>query len=222
MQKIPQAIIFDMDGTLVDSEPLWFEAEKNVFAKVGIDLDKNMALKTRGLREDEVIDYWYEQHKWNNLSKEEVMNEVLNSVIDLVEKRGKLLPGARAVVTLAHSMGCKIALASSAHMDLIQAVLKKFNFNNFDCVHSSDNELRGKPDPAIYLTTCNKLNVEAKNCLAFEDSANGLKAAKAAGMFCIAIPAQEEKNDERFKIADCILNSLEEVNEDLILNIFNK
>ena len=222
MQKIPQAIIFDMDGTLVDSEPLWFEAEKKVFSKVGIDLDKKMALQTRGLREDEVIDYWHKQYKWNNFSKKEVMNEILGRVIDLMEEKGNLLPGARAAIVLARSMGCKIALASSAHMVVIQTVLKKFNFNNFDCVYSAENELKGKPDPAIYFTTCNKLNVEAKKCLAFEDSANGVKAAKAARMFCIAVPEREERNDERFKIADCIINSLEEVNEDLILNIFNK
>ena len=222
MQKIPQAIIFDMDGLLVDSEPLWFEAEKKVFSKVGIDLDHNMARKTRGLREDEVVDYWYKQYKWSNLSKEEVVNEILASVTNLVEEKGNLLPGARNVVALAHSMGCFVALASSSHIAVIRAVLKKFNFNDFDYVHSAESELKGKPDPAVYLTTCNKLNVEAKKCLAFEDSANGVKAAKAARMFCIAVPEREERNDERFKIADCIINSLEEVNEDLILNIFNK
>jgi sugar-phosphatase len=222
MKKIPQAIIFDMDGTLVDSEPLWFEAERKVFAKVGIDLDKTMVLQTRGLREDEVVDYWYEKYKWNNLSKEEVMDDVLNNVIDLMKERSDLLPGARDTVALAYSLGCKVALASSSHINVINTFLKKFNFDKFDCVYSAENELKGKPDPAVYLTTCRKLNVEAKNCLAFEDSVNGLRSAKAAGMFCIAIPAQEEKNDERFKIADRIINSLEEVNENLILNIFNK
>ena len=222
MQTKPQAIIFDMDGLLIDSESLWFEAEKKVLAKVGIDLSYNMFLKTRGLREDEVVDYWYGKYKWITLSKEEVVNEILNRVTDLIEEKGNLLPGARATITLVRNMGCKVALVSSSYIGVIQAVLKKFNFNNFDCVYSAENEIKGKPDPAVYLTACNKLNVEAKKCLAFEDSVNGVKAAKAAGIVCIAVPAREEKNDERFKIADSIINSLEEVNKKLILDVFAK
>ncbi|OGH59512.1 MAG: hypothetical protein A2725_01680 [Candidatus Magasanikbacteria bacterium RIFCSPHIGHO2_01_FULL_33_34] len=220
--KKPEAIIFDMDGLLIDSEPLWFEAEKKVLHKVGINLDERMILQTRGLRIDEVVDYWHKKNQWESPSKDEIVNDILYTIICLVEERGKFLPGAMDTIELAHNISKKVCLASSSHIALIQAVLKKFNLNNFDCVHSAESELKGKPDPAVYLTTCKRINVDPKNCLAFEDSVFGLMAAKSAGMYCIAVPAFEEKNDVRFKEADLILNSLEEVNKNMILNMFNK
>src|SRR3989338_6392131 len=218
----PQAIIFDMDGLLVDSEPLWFEAEKKVFRKVGINLDEKMILQTKGRRVDEVVDYWHKLRGWESPSKEAVTNESLGTVISLVEKNGRLLAGALQAIELARALVDKVCLASSSHIALIHAVLKKFKLPAFDCVHSAESELKGKPDPAVYLTTCKRINVDPKNCLAFEDSVFGLMAAKSAGMYCIAVPAFEEKNDVRFKEADLILNSLEEVNKNMILNMFNK
>ncbi|MDP2693161.1 MAG: hexitol phosphatase HxpB [bacterium] len=217
-----QAIIFDMDGLLIDSEPLWFEAEKEVLHKVGIYLDEEMVKRTRGLRIDEVVDYWHKQNKWESPSKEEITNNILNTIIAMVLQKGKLLPGALDTIELAHNLVGKVCLASSSHIALISAVLKKFDLNSFDCVHSAESEIKGKPDPAVYLTTCKKINVDPKNCLALEDSVFGVQAAKSAGMKCIAIPAKEEWNDERFNIADLKLNSLEDVNEKLILNLFNK
>jgi len=221
MKSEPEAIIFDMDGLLIDSEPLWSEAEKKVFATVGVELTEEMILKTRGLRPDEVVGYWYEKYSWQEPSRKELLGSLVESVIDLINKKANLLPGAMEAISLAHSMGCKVSLASSSPMGIINAVLNKFGLDNFYSVHSAENELKGKPDPAVYLTTCKKLGVEAKRCLALEDSFNGVKSAKSAGMFCIAIPAVEERDDERFKIADLKLNSLEEVNKKMILNLFN-
>lgn len=217
----PKAIIFDMDGLLINSEPLWVEAEKQVLAKVGVDLSEKMALETRGLREDEVIDYWYKKFKWKNLSKDEVSAEILDRISELIREQCEMLPGAQAAIALARKMNCKTALASSSHMSVIKTVINKFKLNDFDCVHSAEHEAKGKPDPAVYLSVCRKLQVDSGDCLALEDSANGLKAAKAAGMCCIAVPALEERNDERFKIADRIIGSLEELNQDLILSLFN-
>lgn len=217
-----EAIIFDMDGLLIDSEPLWFEAEKKVLAKVGINLDKKMILQTRGLRIDEVVNYWHKKKLWDKPSKEDITNDILATIIKLVQEKGVLLSGALNAIELSKDMAHKVCLASSSHIALIHAVLKKFALNNFDCVHSAESEIKGKPDPAVYLTTCKKINVEPKNCLAFEDSVFGVMAAKSAGMKCIAVPAKEEWDDERFDIADLKLNSLEEVNEELISSLFNK
>jgi len=218
----PQAIIFDMDGLLVDSEPLWFEAEKKVFRKVGINLDEKMILQTKGRRVDEVVDYWHKLRGWESPSKEAVTNEILRTVISLVEKNGRLLAGALQAIELARALVDKVCLASSSHIALIHAVLKKFKLPAFDCVHSAESELKGKPDPAVYLTTCRKIKVAPGNCLAFEDSVNGVASAKAAGMICIAVPAGAERDDKRFDIADAKLNSLEEANKKLILSLFNK
>lgn len=222
MIKKPEAIIFDMDGLLIDSEPLWYEAEKKVFDSVGISLNEEMILDTKGLRADEMIDYWYKKFPWKEPTRSELLDKLIDLIISLIEERASLLPGAERAISMSSELDCKVALASSSHMRIVNSVINKFKLDNFDSIHSAETELKGKPDPAVYLTACKALGVKPENCLAFEDSINGVRAAKAAGMYCVAVPAAEERKDERFKEADDILNSLEEINKDWILDLFNK
>ncbi len=222
MIKKPEAFIFDMDGLLVDSEPLWTEAEKKVFQTVGLELTDDMISQTRGLRADEVINYWYERYPLEKISKPELLNDLINLIISLIKEKATLLPGAQEAIAMSREFDCKVSLASSSHISIIQAVIDKFNLDFFDSVHSAETEAKGKPDPAVYLTACRTLKVEPENSLAFEDSANGVKAAKSAGMYCVAVPSKAERYDERFKKADCILDSLKEINKEIVLNIFNK
>ncbi|OGH78420.1 MAG: hypothetical protein A2469_03595 [Candidatus Magasanikbacteria bacterium RIFOXYC2_FULL_40_16] len=217
MKKL-EAVIFDMDGLLVDSEPLWSEAEIEVAKKVGIDLTNDLILETRGFRADEVIDYWYKKYPWENPSRPELFKEFVDLIISLIESRAVLLPGAQEAIAVCRGVGCKVSLASSSHMSIIEAVIEKFNLGDaFDSIHSAETEEKGKPDPAVYLTACRALNADPKNCLAVEDSVNGMRAAKAAGMYCIAVPAEEEREDKRFELADLKLKSLEEINENMLL-----
>ena len=209
-----EAVIFDMDGLLIDSEPLWQEAEILVFEQVGINLTRELCQQTQGLRIDEVVEYWYTKHPWTNLTKLEVEKSIVNKVIELIQLKGEPLPGVEQAIALVRSKNVKIALASSSAMIIIQAALQKLGLSEtFTEVYSAESEVLGKPHPGVYLTTAKKLDIPPQSCLALEDSLNGVLAAKAARMKCIAIPEAIQQNNPKFAIADFVLQSLEGLTE---------
>lgn len=209
-----KAVIFDMDGLLIDSEPLWQEAEILIFKQVNINLTSELCLQTKGLRIDEVVNYWYQQYPWTNLSQLEVAELIVNQVIELILTKGQPLPGVEQAIAFVKSKNVKIALASSSATRIIQAALQRLNLTAvFTEIYSAESEAFGKPHPGVYLTTANKLHVSPQSCLALEDSLNGVLAAKAAQMKCIAIPEASQQCSPKFAIADRILPSLTELND---------
>ena len=209
-----EAVIFDMDGLLIDSEPLWQEAEILVFKKVGINLTCELCQRTQGLRIDEVVKYWYQRYPWTNLTKLAVEELIVGKVIELIHLQGESLPGVEQAIAFVQSKNVKIALASSSASIIIQAALKKLGLTDvFAQVYSAESEVLGKPHPGVYLTTAKKLNIAPQSCLAIEDSLNGVLAAKAAQMKCIAIPEAIQQNNPKFAIADLTLTSLEKLDE---------
>ena len=203
-----------MDGLLIDSEPLWQEAEKKIFSDVGIELTTAMCEQTMGLRIDEVVKHWYTFRPWKNKDLKELENEVVNEVDRLIRTKGKPMPGVDHIISFFQKRDLKLAVASSAYLRLIETVLEKFGIRSvFEVVHSAEFEAKGKPDPAIYISTAKFLNVEPKNCIAFEDSYNGLLSAKHAGMRTVAVPDPKHFNDRKFLIADLKINSLQEFDE---------
>lgn len=209
-----EAVIFDLDGLLIDSEPLWQEAEILVFKQVNLVLTHELCRQTQGLRIDEVVDYWYQQYPWTNLTKLVVEELIVAQVIELIHLKGEPLPGVEQAISFVQSQDVKIALASSSASIIIQAALEKLNLTEvFTEVYSAESEVLGKPHPGVYLTTAQKLNVLPQSCLALEDSLNGVLAAKAAQMKCIAIPEALHQKNPKFAIADQILKSLNEINE---------
>lgn len=209
-----EAVIFDLDGLLIDSEPLWQEAEILIFKQVNLVLTSELCRQTQGLRIDEVVDYWYRQYPWTNLSKLEVEELIVNKVIELIHLKGQPLPGVSQAIAFVKNQNVKIALASSSTSQIIQAALQKLNLTEvFVEIYSAESEMLGKPHPGVYSTTAQKLNVPPQSCLALEDSLNGVLAAKAAHMKCVAIPEAIQQKNPQFAIADLILKSLEEFNQ---------
>lgn len=207
-----EAVIFDLDGLLIDSEPLWQEAEILVFKQVNILLTSELCLQTKGLRIDEVVDYWYQRYPWTNFTKLEVEELIVNKVIELILSKGQPLPGVERAIAFVQSKDVKIALASSSAMRIIQAALQRLNLTEvFKEIYSAESEVLGKPHPGVYLTTAKKLDVTPQSCLALEDSLNGVLAAKAAQMKCIAIPEAIQLSNPKFAIADAALRSLKEL-----------
>lgn len=211
------ALLFDMDGLLIDSEPLWHEAEIYGFGLAGLCLTAEQCLETTGLRVDEVVQFRYAERPWAAPSQDAVAAAIAGRVVELVRARGVLKPGVAEALGFARASGLRIALASSSPYVIIDAVLDTLGLRSaFEVIHSAEEEARGKPEPDVYLTTARKLGVEPAACLALEDSPNGVVAAKAAGMKCIAIPEPVLRNDPRLARADAILGSLIEVDAELL------
>jgi sugar-phosphatase len=204
-----QAAIFDMDGLLVDSEPFWAQAEMEVFGSVGLQMTPDMPKQTMGLRIDEVVRYWYERHPWKAPSQEDIANALVQRVIGLIVEDGRLLPGAREAIDFFVARQIPLAIASSALTPVIASVVAKFDLADvFQVVYSAEHEPYGKPHPGVFLTTAKKLGVAPRQCVVFEDSPNGVLAAKAAQMVCVAVPNPAWKGSNRFGIADLVLGSL--------------
>lgn len=205
-----KALIFDMDGLLIDSEPIWREAEQKIFSKVGILLDDAKCKETMGLRIDEVIAYWFAKHPWNNIAKDELQEEILEEVCRLINEKGRLLPGVLACLERAKEQNFKLAIASSSTFQVIHTVVEHFNLSHFfEVIHSAEFEAYGKPHPAVFIAASEKMNVSPAECLVFEDSFHGVVAALAAKMAVIAIPDAEQYNDPRFNAATATFQSLE-------------
>lgn len=206
------AAIFDMDGLLVDSEPLWHEAEIAAFARVGVRLDSTACLQTTGLRVDETVDHWYRRHAWTGTPPAELTADIVDRVTRLIAERAVAKSGATAAVSAFEQHGFRLALASSSPERVIAAVLDRLDLGRrFEVVVSAEHEKYGKPHPAIYLTAASQLGIAPTSCTAIEDSLNGVIAAKAAKMTCIAVPDVGHRGDPRFALADQVFDSLDDL-----------
>lgn len=206
-----EAIIFDMDGVMIDSEPLWKIAIIRIMKNYGYDFTIQKCNETKGMRVDEVTAYW-KNKLLANFDSNIMATEIVEEVISLIKEKGEPMDGLILVLKKAREKNLKIGLATSSSYQIIKAVLDKLNVENyFDVIQSAELEDFGKPHPQVFITTAVKLGVTPINCLVIEDSLNGVIAAKAAKMKVIAIPEKEERNLPQYSIADNILNSLQEV-----------
>lgn len=208
-----RAVIFDMDGLLINSEPFWQQAEKEVFGSVGLQLTTAMCESMMGLRIDEVVEHWYNYQPWVGPSQDDIRERIVDRVIELIEENGKLMQGVEYAIDFFASRDLKMSIASSSNMRIISSVVEKFNLEqHFSIIHSAEFEKYGKPHPDIFIHTAQKLEVSPLECLVFEDSFNGVIAAKAARMKVIAIPEPLSYPQTRFDIADIKLSNLSEFN----------
>lgn len=208
-----KSVIFDMDGLLIDSEPYWQDAEIKVFGDIGFELTREMCKQTTGLRIDEVVEHYYRTVGWEKekFPLQEVAENIVDEVIAAVGREGKPLPGVEKTIHFFVEMRLPMALASSSNMRLIEAVLQKLGIrDHFSVVHSAEFETYGKPHPSTFITTADKLGIAPRQNLVFEDSLNGILAAKSARMFCVAVPEPESPHLKKMTIADQLLPSLEE------------
>jgi len=212
-----KAVIFDMDGILVDSEPLWRLAEREVFAGIGLELDDADCELTMGMRTDEVVRYWFGRSPWTGASPLEVEARIEARMRELIAERAEPMPGVERAMTLARDAGLELALASSSPPALIDAVLRKLDLEGtFAIVRSAVDEDFGKPHPAVFLTTARLLGVAPGSCAVLEDSLAGVRSARAAGMRVIAVPPPHLFDDPGYDDADLKLRSLEELTTQML------
>ncbi|MFP9228459.1 hexitol phosphatase HxpB [Pectobacterium cacticida] len=206
-----RAAIFDMDGLLIDSEPLWDKAELEVIASLGIDTSLRDSMKdTLGLRIDMVVDLWYQRSPWPTPARHEVVRRIIERAVELVTERRPLLPGVEHALQLCRALNLNIGLASASPLHMQQHVLRMFNLDHyFDVLMSAEALPYSKPHPEVYLNAAAKLGIPPTQCVTLEDSVNGMIATKAARMRSIVIPPAGLRTDARWALADKKLDSLE-------------
>jgi len=216
MGKI-EAVIFDMDGVIIDSEPFWKKAEKEVFSSVGVKVSDELSKITESMTTSEVTRFWYEKQPWEKKTLEEVENEVVDYVEFLIDQEGVAIDGIQDFLGKLKKRGHKIGLATNSPYRLIPAVLKKLGVTGyFDALSSAEHELQGKPDSAIYLTVARKLNIKPESCIVFEDSGSGMIAAKGAGMKTIAVVAGHTAANTKYEIADAQIDNFSQFDFSLL------
>lgn len=214
--RLFRAAIFDLDGLLIDSEPLWQQAEIECFGQVGVSLTPEQAQETLGLRSDEVVCLRFDEYGWDEEAHplEAVEERIIDRVVELIATAAKPMDGVYQALDLVEAKGMRLAVASSSRNRVIDAALEALGIRErFEVTHSAEMELLGKPHPGVYLTTARKLDLPPAQCIAFEDSVAGLEAAKEAGMACVAIPDRSVVGNLRFRKADLVLSSLADFDE---------
>jgi HAD superfamily hydrolase (TIGR01509 family) len=210
-KRLIRAVIFDMDGLLVDSEPVWDKARKAMADLAGkpwnaLDHDAVMGVST-----EEWADYMIE-HLELKMTRQEVIDEIIGRMVAMYRAGVPYFPGAIELVGLTATR-YRTALASGSHPTLIESVLADPPMQGrFEVVVAADEIGRGKPAPDVYLAAAERLGVEPADCVCLEDSGNGIVSGADAGMKVIAVPdSRFPPSPEKLERADDVAGSLMEV-----------
>lgn len=214
-----EAVIFDMDGVLIDSEEYWWQARVEFADSIGKPwtMDDHHACMGRSTADWAAV---MKQRMAIDLPIEDIMRETKKRVISRLEAHLPLLPGAVEAVHLAASE-YPVALASGSPTEVIEKVMSLTELDRvFKVMIFGDNIARGKPAPDIYLVTAQELGLPASMCVGIEDSGNGLRALKAAGMYSIAAPSPGfPLTPDLLELADLALPSLENFSLDMVRSL---
>lgn len=204
-------VLFDMDGLLLDTEPLWGKSMLLVARQNNIPITPEQFKETTGLRIYEVTEYWSVKYPWQGKGHTEIAEDILDDIIASSKANATVLKGVEEALRMLRSNGYKAGLASSSPARMIDALVNHFGIKDyFDCITSADAVVLGKPHPAVFLHCALSLGSKPAECLVLEDSVNGVIAGKAARMKVVAIPGEQNFDDPRFSIADAKLNSMED------------
>ena len=212
-----KAVIFDMDGVIVDSEPINYEVIRITFEKAGVKISKKEFIEewiVKGTGSREAI----KRHNIK-MSFEDLQKIKKKIYLDILKRKVKLKPNAKRTIINLHKK-YKLALASQGHRYNVDIIVKKFKLRKFfQAIIGKQNVNKGKPNPEIFLKASKELKVKPEECLVIEDTEKGIIAAKRAGMVCIAVPATWTKKYNDFSKADLAVNLLGEITIDVIKNL---
>ena len=212
-----EAVVFDLDGVLVDSEHVWDEVRENLACERGGRWHERAQADMMGMSSPEWSRY---MHDVIGLAEppEEINAEVVRRMLEQYEREVPLLDGAvQAVERLAAEF--RLAVASSSNRPVIDAVLGETGLGRFFKVTvSSEEVVRGKPSPEVYLEAARRLTVAPEDCAAIEDSGNGIRSARGAGMRVLAIPnPRYPPPEDALAMADAVVDSLADLTRDVVL-----
>lgn len=206
-----------MDGLLIDSEPLWQEAGMETLAGFGKTLTAAQYHRTTGLRTEEWIEYWLSYFEISPEHIPAATQQIIQKAIEKISAKGTMMPGVRYILDFFTERNIPLGLASSSPMELIDVVVEKLGIGKYFHTFTSAQHLPfGKPHPQVYIDCAAALQVSPLHCLAFEDSFNGMIAAKAARMKCVVVPAAADVAHGKWNAADMKLGSLLEFDEECL------
>lgn len=206
-----KAIIFDMDGTLVDSEVVWDVAEREMFADMGLVYNAEVREQVIGLRLDEFFEKLIGIYGLDN-SVEELQAELIQRMLLKIPEMVEPKSGAQAIIEWASQQGIPYCIASSSPMTIIEASVTAQGWTELiPHLYTADSVLKGKPAPDVYLYAAEQLGVNPEDCLALEDSPNGARSAVSAGMTCYAVPDSHSAPEKFADITPHVFNSLDDV-----------
>ncbi len=192
----PEAVIFDMDGVLVDSEPFGFEALRRVMACYGLPYGEAENAEFLGRTTLESCRILRERHRLPE-SAETLADRYVEGMLEQIARGPIPMPGVPDVLKQVRAAGYRMALASSAEVRVIDANLAALGLRPlFDVVVSGTQVARGKPAPDVFLAAAGRRGTPPAGCLVVEDSRNGLLAAKAAGMRCAVVPCDHTRHQD--------------------------
>lgn len=207
-----KAVIFDMDGVIVDSEPIYRRIEMNIISDLGLDIPQEEYDSYVGTKTSEMWAQFKEKYGIKQ-SVEELVEMEARRYIEYITSSGraKPIPGVKDLIADLHKNGVRLALASSSHVEEINTVLKIFNLESFFELTVSGYQVEnGKPAPDIFLFTLKQLSISAQECIVIEDSKNGVEAAKAAGIKCVGFKSVNSGNQD-LSSADLVIHNFCEI-----------
>jgi HAD superfamily hydrolase (TIGR01509 family) len=211
-----QAVLFDMDGVVVDSERFWVELEEGDIFPAALADATVRADETTGMNYREIYDYLADRYEMA-VEKEEWIRLYDQAAEELYGERVSLMEGFEGLVEELYDRGVAVGLVSSSPTDWIGSVLERFDLKgDFDLIVSADElPVAGKPEPDVFLHAAEELGIEPDDCVVVEDSANGARAANAAGMYTIGY-RNESDSDQDLSVAVEVVGTPAELRERLI------
>jgi beta-phosphoglucomutase family hydrolase len=218
MVNFPSAVIFDMDGTLVASTELDFLAWQKILKEYGVNITFQQYYPLIGMKSADMVLHFL---NLKGLNANYALTKKMEYFDELLNLNGiKVFPNALNLLNYFKEKSIPLALATSSRQRKMKRVMLEIGFvNYFDVFVTGEDAENGKPHPEMFLLAAQRLSVNPNNCLVFEDAINGVIAAKAAGMKCVAITNTHPEND--LSMADLIINDFGQISETVISNLFS-
>lgn len=183
-----QAVLWDMDGTLVDSEPVWARVQIDLLTSLGATWTVEDSMRLVGSDLADAVQVWMGALPDGVISAEELADRMFGEVVRSLKEDVVLRPGALELLQALKAAGVPCALVSASYRVMIDAVLSHLGPELFDVVVAGDEVHNGKPHPEPYLTAAQELDVDPADCVVIEDSPGGTASGTAAGAFVVAVP----------------------------------